>query len=134
MATPLKHEEMTGRIRQIAFETHRYFGHGFLEKVYENALSHRLRKAGFTVQQQVPIIVLDEDGTPVGEYFADVLVDGFLVIETKAVRALSEDHQAQLIHYLKATGHELGLLINFGSRVIEFRRFVYDQETASHHE
>jgi GxxExxY protein len=125
MGTSLKHEEMTGRIRQIAFETHKYFRNGFLEKVYENALANRLRKAGFQVGQQVPITVRDEDGTQVGDYYADLLVDGFLIIELKAAKAINDEHLAQLIHYLKATGHELGILINFGSKIMQFRRILY---------
>jgi GxxExxY protein len=125
METALKHEEMTGRIRQIAFETHRYFRNGFLEKVYENALANRLRKAGFQVGQQVPITVRDEDGTMVGDYYSDLLVDGFLIIELKAVKAINDEHVAQLIHYLKATGHELGILINFGAKVMQFKRILY---------
>jgi GxxExxY protein len=125
MDTRLKHEEVTGRIRQVAFETHRYFGDGFLEKVYENALARRLRKEGFQVGQQVPVIVMDEDGTPVGEYFADLLVDSFLIVEVKSVKSIENMHLAQLIHYLKATGHELGLLINFGARILQFKRVLY---------
>ena len=127
METKLAHEELTGKIRQIAFETHHYFGDGFLEKLYENALAHRLRKAGLHVQQQSPIVVKDEDGTVVGEYFADLLVEGFLIIELKAAKALAGEHQAQVIHYLKATRRELGLLINFGSKRLQFKRLIYSK-------
>ena len=131
METELKHEELTGKIRQIAYETHRYFRNGFLEKVYENALANRLRKAGFQVGQQVPITVMDEDGTPVGEYLADLLVDGFLIIELKAAKSLNDEHLAQLINYLKATRHELGLLINFGASVMQFKRILYTPDGSS---
>ena len=103
MMRELKHEELTGKIRQIAFEVHKYFRNGFLEKVYENALMTRLRKAGLTVQQQVLMVVHDEDGTIVGEYYADLLVEGFLVIELKAVKKLLNEHMAQIINYLKST-------------------------------
>ena len=127
MPTELLHEDLTGKIRQTAYEVHRYFGNGFLEKVYENALAHRLRKAGLNVQQQVPITVKDEDGTPVGEYCADLLVEGFLVIVLKAAKAIINEHLAQLMNYLKATGQELGLLVNFGSATFQFKRIVYSQ-------
>ncbi len=128
MGTALLHEELTGRIRQVAFETHKYFRHGFLEKVYENALANRLRKAGIRVEQQVPITVYDEDGTAVGEYFADLLIEGAVIVELKAVKALSDEHLAQVINYLRATRHELGLLINFGAKVIQFKRVALSRD------
>ena len=83
----MKEEEakvVCDRIRQIAFDIHVYHGHGHLEKVYENALAHRLRKAGIKAEQQCPIQVFDEDGMLIGEYFADLLVDGEIVVELKA--------------------------------------------------
>lgn len=82
-------------VRETAFAIHKYHKHGHLEKVYENALVHRLRKLGFDVKQQHPLIVHDEDGTVVGEYFADVFVDGRLIIELKAVKTLADEHIAQ---------------------------------------
>jgi GxxExxY protein len=128
MGTALLHEELTGRIRQIAFETHKFFRHGFLEKVYENALANRLRKAGIRVEQQVPISVFDEDGTTVGEYFADLLIDGVVIVELKAVKTLTDDHLAQVINYLRATRHELGLLINFGAKIVQFKRVALSRD------
>jgi GxxExxY protein len=128
MGTALLHEELTGRIRQIAFETHKYFRHGFLERVYENALANRLRKAGIRVEQQVPITVFDEDGTAVGEYFADLLIEGVVIVELKAVKMLADDHLAQVINYLRATRHELGLLINFGAKIIQFKRVALSRD------
>ena len=74
---------LADQVRQIAFDIHVYHAHGHLEKVYENALAHRLRKAGLSVEQQHPIKVYDEDGTEIGDYFADLLVDGRLIIELK---------------------------------------------------
>jgi GxxExxY protein len=124
MPTELLHEEMTGRIRQVAFEVHRYFGSGLLEKVYENSMANRLRKAGFTVKQQAPVIVKDEDGSIVGEYFVDLLLNDCLIIEVKAAKAISLEHVAQIFHYLRATGYRLGLLINFGAKIMEFKRVV----------
>jgi GxxExxY protein len=79
-------------IRQTGFELHRYLGPGLLEKVYENGLAHRLRKQGLQVQQQWPLQVYDEDGTILGDYFADLFVQGRLIVEVKACRSLAEEH------------------------------------------
>src|SRR5580692_8146766 len=91
-------------IRQTGFELHRYLGGGMLEKVYENGLAHRLRKAGLVVGQQLPLPVHDEDGTLLGEYFADLFVDNRLIVEVKACRTLTDEHVAQLLGYLRASG------------------------------
>ena len=120
------HEELTGLVRQTAYETHVYFGKGFLEKVYENALANRLRKRGLEVVQQSAIHVRDEDGTIVGDYVADLIIDGCVLIEVKAVKSLADEHVAQVLNYLKVTGVRVGLLINFGAPALEFRRFVLD--------
>src|SRR5205809_4030134 len=90
------------QVRQIAYEIHLYHGHGHLEKVYENALVHRLRKLGFSVQQQHPLNVYDEDGTLIGEYLADLIVEGRLVVELKAAREIANEHVAQILGYLKS--------------------------------
>src|SRR5437899_6258494 len=102
-------------VRQTAYNIHLYHAYGHLENVYENALVHRLRKAGLDVKQQQPLTVFDEDGTVLGEYKADLLVENQLIIELKACRALADEHVAQLLGYLKSSKHEHGLLINFGS-------------------
>ena len=115
------------KIRQVAYDLHVYLGVGFLEKVYENALAHRLEKAGMDVQTQVPIQVADEDGFVIGDYVADLLVDGVLV-ELKAVSALSPAHVAQLLNYLKATGIRHGLLVNFGSEKFQCRKLAGKDE------
>ncbi len=81
--------ELCDFVRETAFAIHRYHKHGHLEKVYENALAHRLRKAGLNVEQQFPLKVFDEDGTPIGEYFADLIIEDTLIVELKACRALS---------------------------------------------
>ena len=111
-------------IREIAYAVHRYFGHGHLEKVYENALVNRLRKAGMNVKQQVPITVRDEDGTVVGEYVADLVVNDDLIIELKAVDAICEAHTAQVLGYLKATGLKHGLLLNFGGNRFQIKKYI----------
>jgi GxxExxY protein len=100
---------------------------GHLEKVYENALAHRLRKAGLDVKQQHPLKVYDEDGTLIGDYYADLLVDNRLVIELKAAKALADEHVAQLLGYLRASRIEHGLLMNFGARKFEIRKYALSQ-------
>ena len=121
--TEEKAKEVCDEIRQIAYELHVYLGVGYLEKVYENGLRHRLEKAGFLVQTQVPIQVKDEDGYLLGDYVADMIVDG-LIIELKAVTTLLDVHVAQLMNYLKATGLEHGLLLNFGSEKFQCKKIA----------
>ena len=121
--TEEKAKEICDEIRQIAYELHVYLGVGYLEKVYENGLRHRLEKAGFLVQTQVPIQVKDEDGYLLGDYVADMIVDG-LIIELKAVTTLLDVHVAQLMNYLKATGLEHGLLLNFGSEKFQCKKIA----------
>ena len=100
-----------------------------MEKVYENALVNRLRKAGLEVKQQHPIKVYDDDGTLIGEYFADLLVEGRLVVELKACRSTADEHVAQILGYLKSSKIEDGLLINFGSYKFEIKKYVMSRET-----
>ena len=114
-------------VRQTAYDIHIYHGHGHLEKVYENALAHRLRKTGLDVKQQFPIKVYDEDSTLIGEYLADLLVEGALIVELKTAKALASEHEAQILGYLKSTRLEHGLLINFGSYKFEIRKFVWTE-------
>jgi len=115
------------QVRQTAYDIHVYHAHGHLEKVYENALAHRLRRAGLCVEQQHPIKVYDEDGTEIGDYFADLLVDGRLIIELKTAKTLAPEHEAQILGYLKSSKLENGLLINFGSYKFEIRKFAWTQ-------
>lgn len=115
------------RVRQTAYEIHLYLGNGHLEKVYENALAHRLRKAGMSVQQQYPLSVYDEDGTPLGEYFADLLVEGELVVEAKAAKTLAVEHESQILGYLKSAKVEHGLLMNFGAPKFQIRTFAWSR-------
>ena len=110
-------------IRQIAYDLHVYLGIGYLEKIYENGLKHRLEKAGMTVQTQMPVKVFDEDGFLLGEYVADMIVDGIL-IELKAVSSLVNAHIAQTLNYLKAMRIEHGMLINFGSCKFQSRKLA----------
>jgi GxxExxY protein len=121
------------QVRQTAYDIHVYHGHGHLEKVYENALAHRLRKAGLDVKQQYPLTVQDEDGTLIGDYLADLLVEDTLVIELKTAKALALEHEAQVLGYLKSARLEHGLLINFGSPKFEMRKFVWTERTHKEH-
>lgn len=111
-------------IRQTAYDLHAYLGIGYLEKVYENGLAHRLEKAGMSVQTQVPIAVHDEDGFLLGEYVADMIVEGILV-ELKSVTTLSPAHLAQTINYLHALRLDHGLLVNFGSPKFQCRHLYH---------
>ena len=119
---------LSDAVRQTACEIHVYHGHGHLEKVYENALAHRLRKAGIEVKQQHPIKVYDEDGTQLGDYLADLLVEDALIIELKTAKALAPEHEAQILGYLKSARLEHGLLINFGSYKFEIRKFMWSEK------
>ena len=123
--------ELCDIVRETSYAIHVYHGHGHLEKVYENALAHRLRKLGLDVKQQHPIKVLDEDGTVIGEFNADLLVENQLVVELKAAKALADEHVAQLLGYLKSTRLEHGLLINFGSYKFEMRKFAWSHKSAT---
>ncbi len=106
-----------------AFKVGNTLGCGFLEKVYENALVYELRKIGLDVAQQHPIPVNYED-IVVGNYEADLVVDGKVLVELKAVRDLNQVHRAQCLNYLRATGFKLCLLINFGNPRVEVKRVI----------
>ncbi len=116
---------LSNKVREISYAIHVFHGNGYLEKVYENALVNRLKKAGFSIKQQHPIAIHDEDGTIIGEYFADIIVNDCLLLELKACKLLVNEHKAQVLHYLKATGIGHGLLINFGSYKFEIQKFIH---------
>lgn len=119
--------QLCDHVRQTAFDIHVYHGQGHLEKVYENALAHGFRKTGLDVKQQFPIKVYDEDSTLIGEYLADLLVEGTLIVELKTAKALASEHEAQILGYLKSTRLMHGLLINFGSYKFEICKFVWTE-------
>ncbi|MBM3149344.1 MAG: GxxExxY protein [Chloroflexi bacterium] len=121
-----KHKDITELIIQAFYTVYNTLGYGFLEKVYQNALVIELRRLGLEVIPEAPIKVY-YNGQVVGEYFADLLVAGVVLVEIKAVRTLAPEHEAQLLNYLKATPYEVGLLLNFGPKP-EFKRKVYDNE------
>ena len=111
-------------VRETSFAIHCYHRHGHLEKIYENALANRLRKQGLDVKQQHPMAVLDEDGTLLGEFYSDLVIENRLVVELKAVRVVAEEHIAQLLGYLKSGRIETGLLINFGAPRLHIKKFL----------
>ncbi len=119
----LGNNELTERIIACAFRVSNTLGCGFLEKVYENALAHELRRANLSVSQQHPIQVHYED-TIVGDYFADLLVDNRVILELKTVETISDTHIAQCLNYLKATGISICLLINFYHPKVQIKRIV----------
>jgi GxxExxY protein len=116
--------ELCDMVRETSFAIHRYHRCGHLEKVYENALRHRLRKQGLKVEQEAPLTVYDEDGTVLGEYFADLLVEDSLIVEIKACRTVTDQHVAQLLGYLKSARVETGLLINFGASKLYIKKYL----------
>jgi GxxExxY protein len=119
----LLHSDITNGILKAFFKVYNTMGYGFLEKVYENCMAIELRRGGFMVVRQERINVFYE-GETVGEYFTDLLVDGKVIIELKAAEGLREEHENQLMNYLKATEVEVGLLLNFGEKPV-FKRKVF---------
>jgi GxxExxY protein len=115
---------LTEKIIGGAFKVSSTLGVGFLEKVYENALAHELRKAGLKVEQQKPITVY-YDGVEVGHYDADLLVEGVVIVELKVAKALDDIHMAQCLNYLRATRLSLCLLLNFGTPKLTVKRIVH---------
>lgn len=111
-------------IRQTSFDIHKYLRNGHREQIYENALAHRLTKRGINVQQQLEVRVFDEDGTCLGQLKADLLIENRLICEIKGVRALVDEHTAQLLGYLRASRIEHGLLINFGAPKLEIKKYI----------
>jgi len=125
MTTDYKYTEITERIIGAAYKVYNTLGFGFLEKIYEKALVIEMKKMGLDVKTQEPIKVLYE-GVTVGDYVADIVINGKIIVEAKAVKSLEEIHEVQLVNYLKATKIEVGLLINFG-RKIEIKRKIFTQ-------
>jgi len=121
--TMLLHKDITDLIIKAFYNVYNTLGYGFLEKVYENAMMIEIRKLGLTARRQVPIKVFYE-AEIVGEYFADVIVEENVILELKAAENLREEHECQLINYLKATEIEVGLLLNFGKKP-QFKRKIY---------
>lgn len=122
----LQHGDVTEAIIHAYYHVYNTLGFGFLEKVYENSLKRSLERSGFSVGQQVPVDVYFE-GEQVGLYYADLIVNGVVIVEIKAAESLCSAHEAQLLNYLKATNIEVGLLLNFGEQA-EFKRKAFSNE------
>lgn len=116
--------ELCDVVRETGFAIHNYLRNGHLEKVYEHAMVHRLKKQGIQVTSQHPLAVYDEDGTVLGEFFADLFIEGILIVELKAVRAVVDEHTAQLLGYLRCSRLEHGLLVNFGAPRFYIRKYI----------
>lgn len=123
MSESLLHGDLTFKIIGIGMQVHSTLGHGFLEKVYENSMMVALRSAGIFAEQQVPIKVVFE-GVIVGDYFADILVEKKVILELKASERITDFHKAQALNYLKATGIDLALILNFGAKSFEHHRLI----------
>ena len=119
----LLHKDITDKVLKAFYTVYNVLGYGFLEKVYVNAMCVELVRLGLQVMKQQHIKV-HYDGHEVGEYFADLLVENLVVIELKAAECIVEQHEHQLLNYLKATDREVGLLLNFGKKP-EFKRKIF---------
>jgi GxxExxY protein len=126
MENNFKYTELTDKIIKCFFKVYNELGYGFLEKVYENALFYELSKAELIVEKQKQIKVFYDD-IVVGEYYADLIVNDTVVVELKTAESIMDEHECQLINYLKATEVEVGLLLNFG-KIPEIKRKVYSNE------
>lgn len=122
----LKHGDITERIIRVFFDVYNELGYGFLEAVYSAAMRHALNEAGLDVESELSIPV-NFRGRVIGEYRADLIVGGRVLVELKAARALEPSHEAQVLNYLKATRFEVGLLLNFGPQPT-VRRFILDND------
>ncbi len=129
MNNNFKHSDITNVIIKAYYNVYNKLGFGFLEKVYENSMMIELKKLGLNCNKQVPIKVYYYDAT-VGDYYADIIVGNKIIIELKAAKSLCEEHEIQLVNYLKATNIEVGLLLNFGEKA-EFKRKVLTNEYKS---
>ena len=115
--------EITYKINGAVYEVFRVLGHGFLEKVYENALMIEFPNSGLMARRQFPIKV-NYKGTEIGDYFADIVVEEKVIIELKAVESIQKIHEAQLLNYLKATKYKIGLLVNFYHPKAKIKRYI----------
>jgi len=120
------HKEITEKVIGVFYEVYRELGPGFLEKVYEGAMKLEFERRGISFECQKKIEVCYKGGIA-GDYFADFVVEGEVIVEVKAKKELCGFDEAQLINYLKGTGKKVGLLVNFGGEDIEFKRLVYEK-------
>jgi len=124
------HSDLTSKIIKGFYNVYNTLGYGFLEKVYENALAVELGKMGLDCVLQQPVDVY-YDGVKVGLYVCDLIVEDLVIVEVKAAENICEEHEAQLVNYLRATDIEVGLLLNFGKKA-QFKRKVFSSEFKDH--
>ena len=117
------YKDLSYKLSGLAMRVHSGLGHGFLEKVYERALMILLRRENIESAQQAPITVTFE-GEAVGDYYADILVENKIILEIKSAEKIIDAHRAQALHYLKATGLRLAIILNFGKEKLEYERMV----------
>ncbi|HRI04655.1 MAG TPA: GxxExxY protein [Pyrinomonadaceae bacterium] len=129
MDQKMLHHALTEKIIGVFYDVYNELGHGFLESIYETAMVIALREKGLVVEQQVEVPVWFR-GNKIGNFFADLFVEGVVIVELKAVRSIDPSHEAQLLHYLRSTQIELGLLLNFGVRP-EIKRKIFDNPRKS---
>ena len=122
----LKHSALSEKIIGVFYDVYNELGHGFLESTYAQAMLMALEESGLSAAREVPVPVWFR-GRKVGQYFADLIVEDVVLLELRAARTLESAHEAQLLHYLRATTVEVGLLLNFGLRP-QFRRLLFDNE------
>lgn len=126
------HKDITSKIIEAFYKVYNTLGYGFLEKVYENAMRIELNKSGLSTDQQKNIKVYYES-QQVGDYYADLLVKDIVIVELKAAESICEEHETQLLNYLKATNIEVGLLLNFGKKA-EIKRKIFLNENKKNHQ
>ncbi|MBK6859224.1 MAG: GxxExxY protein [Saprospiraceae bacterium] len=125
MNTELKYREITEKIIGASFEVHKFLGNGFQEVIYQRALAYEMQKSGLTFAREIEQYIFYKDlKDPIGSRRADFVVEGKILVELKAIIQLEEVHWAQVLNYLKAYKLEVGLLLNFGSKSLTFKRFV----------
>ena len=118
-------KSLCSKIREEAYDLHQWLKNGHLESVYENGLLHRAQNHGLTIEQQVSIHARDRDGTLLGDFKADLFLENEIVIELKVAKSLADEHTAQLLGYLRASGKRHGLLINFGAPTLQIKKYVF---------
>ena len=123
----MEFEEESKIVIKAFYNVYNQLGYGFLEKVYENAMLIELKKLGLDCKSQIPIKIYYDESLLVGDYFADIIVEDKIILELKVAESLCEEHEAQLLNYLRATDIEIGLLFNFG-KTPQFKRKIFDNE------
>jgi GxxExxY protein len=116
--------DLCSLVRETSFQIHRYLRSGHLERIYANALAHRLKKQSVNVSQEHHLEVFDEDGTPLGHYLADFLIEGELIVELKACQAIAPEHIAQVLGYLRGARLQHGMLVNFGAPKLQVKKLI----------